>query len=300
MSNLNKDHELALTPINGSADHDWSTYLADFGAHLRSSGSSPVTAETYERRIRTYLAYFNEARTQFATPQLAFAAWQSTDSMRRLTGYALRSYELWLRDFAIADVCFGASRRLPAGSRPNPQPMSQRDFLLICRTARRILPRESGLSLRAFVLVLHELACEGLSFLRGTKSIGAQGCCAWMRGAFLPLSTRAMRVLRLLRRRSSIAPWMSARGQSLSAASLSYLFKRTCRACALPTRRLHHLRHTRLSAVANTPGLVPALFLAVSGHKDWSSARYYVRPHVGRLASMLAASRQLNVSGRDS
>lgn len=283
--------QLPLTSINGTRTTNW----AEFESYLLQTGRAAKTASIY----RSLLAkYFAEAKFALSTGS-AWLSWNVPAQEKRLTGYALRVYRQFLLEFYPEDTeSFFVPKKLPAASRPDPQPLESPDKLIrkLNQVAKKVLLHDTYLSVRVFLLTLRELGVRrneagGI----GWNDINWQEHSVVIHGKggkdrYLPLSRRLWKLFSLLRNRSHVSPWIGSRDQILSGDVMAHLLKKVAKAAGLPSIHCHAFRSTKLTEIGNREDFNPVLFMAISGHSDISMGKYYVKASLQRMKAMMELS----------
>ncbi len=266
--------ELVLTAFNTSREGDPS-----FAAYLEGLGSSPVTVRTYSRLARAWMERLKEGGKR-QTPAALWLAWDAPPQVKRLTGYACRAYARFSREILGREVDLGVPSRLPAASRPRPHAPGDDALRALRLAAKRSLPTETGHTMRVWISLV-----DALGLRRSESDVSwhqidldcAEITVTGKTGArTLPLPGRMVRVLGWLRRRHPATPWVGARGQRLTPATLYELFKGLARGIGMGQLRPHLLRHRRLTAICRTElGRDPLRVLRFSGQGHVGSLQYY-------------------------
>lgn len=265
--------ELVLTAFNTSEGAEPS-----FAAYLEGLGSSPVTVRTYSRLAAAWIGRVKAADGQ--TPAALWLRWGAPPQIKRLTGYACRAYARFSREILGREVDLGVPSRLPAASRPRPHAPGDDALRSLRLAAKRSLPLETGYTMRVWIALVDALGLRrsesdvswrqidlGRAEITVTGKTGART---------LPLPARLVGVLRWLRRRHPATPWVGARGQRLSPATLYEIFKGIARGIGMGGLRPHLLRHRRLTAICRTElGRDPLRVLRFSGQGHVGSLQYY-------------------------
>jgi hypothetical protein len=126
-------------------------------------------------------------------------------------------------------IDLGVPSRLPAASRPNPKPISEKHLRELGVAAKQLFPLETSFSFRVWIQFLNGTGC------RRSESEIDWTCVDWLRRSVvvrgktgereLPLSRKMIRCLQFLYRRGNSTPWTGHRAQRLSAGVLYCLFK---------------------------------------------------------------------------
>lgn len=266
--------ELVLTAFNTSGAGEPS-----FAAYLEGLGSSPVTVRTYSRLAGAWMERLEEGGDH-PTPAALWLRWGAPPQIKRLTGYACRAYARFSREILGREVDLGVPARLPAASRPRPHAPGDDVLRALRLAAKRSLPLETGYTLRAWISLVDALGLRRSESDVSWCQIDLDRAEITVTGKTgprtLPLSRRMVRVLRWLKARRPATPWIGARGQRLSPATLYELFKSVARAAGLGHLRPHLLRHRRLTTICRTDlGRDPLRVLRFSGQGHVGSLQYY-------------------------
>lgn len=285
---------LTLTSIGVTDGHD----LTGFENYLSQLGRSGKTVTEYSRSVKQYLAYLDSLTGMPSTT--AWLNWTVSNQQKRLTGYAVKAYSEFLREFQPdASRNFGIPSRLPAATRPDPKPLDDPEEVVrkLVQIAKKILPRDSYISLRVFVRVLRELATRrseagGI----GWNDIGWEESSVTIRGKGskirrLPVSKKLLRMFTILRARSTVSLWIGGQGQMLNSKGLADLFKKVAKVAGMPGLKCHTFRATRLTEIGNSENFNPLLYQTFSGHSDLGTAKYYVRADLNSMRNMLPRCR---------
>jgi integrase len=179
-------------------------------------------------------------------------------------------------------IDLGVPSRLPAASRPNPKPISEKHLRELGVAAKELFPLETSFSFRVWIQFLNGTGC------RRSESEIDWTCVDWLRRSVvvrgktgereLPLSRKMIRCLQFLYRRGNSTPWTGHRAQRLSAGVLYCLFKQAAEKIGHPDLRPHLLRQRRLTRLcSSTLGTNPLLVLSFAGQSSLSSLQYYYR-----------------------
>ena len=251
--------------------------IEGFEKWLFGSGASPVTVENYSRAVTAWLGVLeaNEGH-----PGAIWGRWNVGIATKRMTGFACRRYAEYVEETSGETLDLGIPKRLPAASRPNPQPVSDDDLGKLLRTAKAILPQETGFSVRVWLRFIESLG------LRRSESEISWNDVKWSEKSVLvngktgerelPLSRKLIKLLEWLHRRNWKYPWRGARGQELKGQVLYNIFKQVCVAAGTPNLHPHLLRHRRLTALCRSQlGSNQLLVLSFSGHSHVSALAHY-------------------------
>lgn len=267
--------------------------ITEFQEWLAETGATKVTIANYSRAVLRWFAVLSSDPKQ--RPAEVWRRWKATPPMKRLTGYALRRFCEFLKSVTGETVDVGVPSRLPSSSTPRPRPISDAELRTILRTAKAMLPLQTGFSFRVWVLFVEELG------LRRSESQVDWSQFDWIRGAVtvtgktgpreLPLGKQMIRRLRWLQRRHQAYPWRGARGQRLSAGGIYNLFKQVANAAGAGTLRPHLLRHRCLTRLCRARlGENQLLVLAFSGHSHVSSLSAYYAVSLEEKRALLHAA----------
>jgi integrase len=199
-----------------------------------------------------------------------------------VVGYACRRYATFASEVLGERIDLGIPSRLPAASRPNPKPISDKEFRKLSIAAKQLFPIETSFSFRVWLQFLNETGC------RRSESEIEWSCIDWLRRSVvvrgktgereLPLGRKMIRTLQFLFLRRRSVPWTGCRSQVLSAAVLYTLFKKAAVAIGRPDLRPHLMRHRRLTKLCSSAlGCNPLLVLSFAGQSSLSSLQYYYR-----------------------
>lgn len=264
--------------------------LGGFEAWLLASGSSEITVENYSRAVGGWLKILDR---NDGNPTDLWAHWHTGKATKRMAGFACRRYAEYVKATSGNMIDLGVPNRLPLSSRPNPKPISDTDFRKMLLSAKRVLPRETGFSMRVWLQFVSELG------LRRSESEVTIGAINWQEKAVrvtgktgereLPLSRKMVRRLAWLHRRNGFYLWRGARGQELRGRTLYNLFQQICTAAGLPDLHPHLLRHRRLTALCRSElGRNQLLVLSFSGHAHVSSLQPYYAVSLAEKRALLS------------
>ena len=265
------------------------TGMEGFEKWLLTAGASPVTVENYTRAVESWLGILADTSTR---PNLAWQQWDIGSASKRMAGFACRRFAEWVEEMTGEVLDLGIPKRLPAASSPQPKPISDEEFRGLLLAAKRILPTETGYSIRVWLQLLEALG------LRRSESEVQWSAINWTKKSVivtgktgareLPLSEKMLRRLAWLRRRNWSFPWLGARDQELRGRVLYNIFKRVCVAAGAPELHPHLLRHRRLTALCRSRlGTNQLLVLSFSGHAHLSSLQHYYAVSVEEKRSLL-------------
>jgi integrase/recombinase XerC len=215
--------------------------------------------------------------------------------MKRIIGYACRRYIAFMRGVMAETVELGVPSRLPEASRPNPRPVSADEFQKLSRAAKKLLPKETSLTVRIWLQFLRETGCRRAESDIDWTSIDWFRSSVTVRGKTgereLPLSRQMLRRFQFLfARKRRPYPWIGNRGQRLSMGVLYCLFKRISAAIGHRELRPHLLRHSRLTELcASELGANQLLVLSFAGSASLSSLRYYYNITLDQKRRLLEA-----------
>jgi integrase len=269
-------NNVALTSINESARFE--LVRDDFGTWLKSSGASDVTVTTYLALTGKWLRSLNE--DQGNRPAIVWQRSQMPESMKRLTGYACRRYRASVFEVLGEEIELGVPSRLPIGTRPNPNPISDDDLQGLHRAAKKLYPRETALSFRVWLHFMNETSCRRSESDIDWPAINWSQRSVLVRGKTgereLPLSSQMMRRLQFLFLRGGSYPWSGYRGQRLSGQVLYYLLKRAAKFIGRSELTPHLIRHRRLTKLCSSE-TNSLLILSFAGSSSLASLQYYYR-----------------------
>jgi integrase len=270
-------NELALTVINGTSAFD--SVRTDFEEWLRCSGASEITIRNYCSATRRWLEILSSNAN--LRPAVVYQRSALPKPMKRIIGYACRRYIAFMREVMGEIVELGTPSRLPAASRPNPRPISTDEFQKLSRAAKKLLPRETSMTVRVWLQFLYETGCRRSESDLEWSSIDWYRSSVTVRGKTgkreLPLSRQMVRRFQFLYARERRPyPWIGNRGQRLTVGVLYCLFKRISAAIGRSELRPHFLRHSRLGRLcASELGANQLLVLSFAGSASLSSLQYY-------------------------
>jgi len=260
-----------------------------FTEWMIKSGVSDGTTQDYCHAIARYFAYLE---TTSVSLERAFWQYDTTLSMRRLTGFALRRLERFYWEGEGKKIDFGIPPRLASPSRPKPSPVPRGEIFLILRTARRIYPRgrkkeRLGRTFRAWLLLTlewgarigeTEITWDQIDLERGSVLLRGKTGEDWA-----PISARGIRILGYLRRCAPAAsgPFTGIQGKMVSSDYLYRIFKDVCQTAGLDCHP-HQLRHTAVTEWGEAGVPLPYL-MRLSRHKSVGAVLWYLRPSEHRL-----------------
>ncbi len=218
--------------------------LKSFETWLRQTGSTPVTARIYRKGVERWLG---EIEDDLDSPQaIKWLQWTASPSVKRSTGYALRSFQAFLNSGFAGAAQLWTPRRLPPASRPRPQDVSDSGVRDLCFAAKRLLCTETSLTMRIWIRWLAESGVRRSESLIEWENINWERMSVTVHGKTgtreLPLSQKSLRRFLFLKLKGRLTPWTGAYGQTLGGGSLYNLFKKCSEAIAKPELRPHHLR----------------------------------------------------------
>ena len=268
--------ELVLTVINITSE--FISVRSHFEGWLKDTGASGVTVRSYVAAIRKWLRKID--LNPGVRPAVVWQRCNFSASVKRVVGYACRRYTMFASEVLDREIDLGVPSRLPAASRPNPKPISEKHLRELGIAAKQLFPIETSFSFRVWIQFLDETGC------RRSESEIDWSCIDWRRHSVvvrgktgereLPLSPEMIRRLQFLYLRGSSTPWTGHRDQKLSAGVLYCLFKEAAEKIGCPELRPHLLRHRRLSRIcSSTLGTNPLLGLSFAGQSSLSSLQYY-------------------------
>jgi site-specific recombinase XerD len=270
--------ELVLTVINTTSESN--SVRNDFEGWLKDAGASGVTVRSYVAAIQKWFKIL--ALNPGVRPAVVWQRSNFSASVKRVVGYACRRYTMFVSEVFDQRIDLGIPSRLPAASRPNPKPISEKHLRELGIAAKQLFPLETSFSFRVWIQFLNETGC------RRSESEIDWSCIDWLRRSVvvrgktgereLPLSRKMIRRLQFLYLRGNSAPWTGHREQKLSAGVLYCLFKEAAKKIGCPDLRPHLLRHRRLTRLcSSTLGSNPLLVLSFAGQSSLSSLQYYYR-----------------------
>jgi integrase len=270
--------QLVLTVINTTSE--FNSVRSHFEGWLKDTGASGVTVRSYVAAIRKWLRKID--LNPGVRPAIVWQRSNFSASVKRVVGYAGRRYTMFASEVLDRQIDLGVPSRLPAASRPNPKPVSEKHLRELGIAAKQLFPLETSFSFRVWIQFLDETGC------RRSESEIDWSCIDWIRHSVvvrgktgereLPLSPEMIRRLQFLFLRGSSTPWTGHRDQKLSAGVLYCLFKEAAQKIGCPELRPHLLRHRRLSRLcSSTLGTNPLLVLSFAGQSSLSSLQYYYR-----------------------
>jgi integrase len=270
--------ELVLTVINTTST--FNSVQGDFEGWLKDTGASEVTIRSYSAAILKWLKVL--ALSPGVRPAVIWQRSQLSPSIKRMVGYACRRYAMFALEVLGERIDLGIPSRLPAASRPNPKPISDRQLRELSIAAKQLFPLETSFSFRVWLQFVNETGCRRAESEIDWSSIDWLRRSVVVRGKTgereLPLSRKMIRTLQFLIHRRGSSPWIGCRSQKLSAGVLYCLFKKAAEKICRPDLRPHLLRHRRLTRLcSSTLGTNPLLVLSFAGQSSLSSLQYYYR-----------------------
>jgi hypothetical protein len=116
--------------------------------------------------------------------------------VKRLVGYACRRYTVFASEVFDRQIDLGVRSRLPAASRPNPKPISEKYLRELGVAAKQLFPLETSFSFRVWIQFLSETGCRRSerNRLELYRLVAPQRCGAGKTGEReLPLSRKMRR-----------------------------------------------------------------------------------------------------------
>jgi len=265
--------------------------IEDFEIWLFEAGASPVTVDNYSRAV---CAWFKVLEGNTGLPGVAWKRWNVGVATKRMAGFACRRYVEYVEETTGKRVELGIPKRLPASTSPHPNPVSDDDFTKLLRAAKRVLPTETGISIRIWLQFVEALGLRRSESEIEWAAINWVGKSVTVDGKTgpreLPLTDQLLKKLAWLKRRNWNYPWLGARGQALKGRTLYNLFKTICVEAGTPDLHPHLLRHRRLTALCRSQlGTNQLLVLSFSGHAHVSSLQSYYSVSVAEKRGLLAA-----------
>ena len=131
--------------------------LNSFESWLRQSGSTPVTTRIYRKGVERWLG---EMEDDPDSPQaIKWLQWTASPSVKRSTGYALRSFQAFLNNSFAGTAQLWIPSRLPPASRPRPRDVSDSVIRDLCFAAKQVLCRETSLTMRIWIRMAGRVRC---------------------------------------------------------------------------------------------------------------------------------------------
>ena len=270
-------HSLVLTAINRTS-FSFNSVRSDFEVWLKDAGASQTTVRGYGAAIQKWLKIL--ALSPGVRPAVVWQRSQLSASIKRVIGYACRRYSTFTSEVLGDRIDLGIPSRLPAASRPNPKPISDKHLRELGIAAKQLFPIETSYSFRVWLQFVNETGCRRAESEIDWSSIDWLRRSVVVRGKTgereLPLSRKMIRTLQFLFLRRSSAPWTGCRSQVLSAGVLYCLFKQAAKRIGRPDLRPHLLRHRRLTRLCRSAlGTNPLLVLSFAGQSSLASLQYY-------------------------
>jgi len=267
---MKKLHDITIFKSSRSA-------IEQFEAWLFEAGATEVTVENYSRAVRAWLAVLAESDEH---PGAAWTHWHVGKATKRMAGFACRRYINYLRETTGDMIDLGIPTRLPASSKPKPRPVSDAEFRALLLGAKRILPLETGYSIRVWLQFVAELGLRRSESEIEVSAINWREKSVFVDGKTgkreLPLSDKMLRRLAWLHQKNGDYLWRGARNQKLKGRVLYNIFKQVCAAAGAPNLHPHLLRHRRLTALCRSElASNQLLVLSFSGHASLSSLLPY-------------------------
>ena len=163
--------ELVLTVINTT--FEFNSVRNDFESWLRDAGASEVTIRSYVAAIQKWLKIL--ALNPGVRPVVVWQRSNASASVKRVVGYACRRYTIFASEVFDQRIDLGIPSRLPAASRPNPKPISEKHLRELGIAAKQLFPVETSLSFRVWIQFLNETGC------RRSESEIDWSCIDWLR-----------------------------------------------------------------------------------------------------------------------
>jgi integrase len=251
--------------------------LNSFETWLSQTGSTPVTARIYRKGVERWLG---EIEDDPDSPQaIQWLQWTASPSVKRSTGYALRSFQAFLNSSFAGAAQLWTPRRLPPASRPRPRDVSDSMIRDLCFAAKRLFGKETGFTVRIWIRWLAESGVRRSESQIGWEDIDWKRMSVIVNGKTgsreLPLGRKCLRRFLFLKRRGRSTPWTGGRGQKLAGGSMYNCFKRCCGSID-QSLRPHHLLHFCLTRLCRSSlGKNPLLVISLAGVSEVSTLRYY-------------------------
>lgn len=269
--------------------------IVGFRRWMKKNEASPETTRIYCGLVERWQSYVQNSNLP---EQEAWISWQApSKQIRRLTGYALRRYATFQQDVNGKIVPFTVPQRLPRTSRPNPNPISDKDLIRLRFAMKHALPEKTSISLRVWLMLLDELGLRrnetpqnwrSFQFEDAMPTVAVSGKTGTRT---LPLPPKLARKLRWLKTKRPTSPWIGAKGQTISPDTMYQQFKKAARSAGLDNIRPHHLRHRRLTKLCRSHlGSNQLLVLAIAGHQHVSSLQHYYKVSQTEMAEVLMAA----------
>ncbi len=114
-----------------------------------------ITGDSIRHYLSTAERWVEVLNSDSDDPGLAWLRWKAPASVKRLTGFAVRKYELFLRDVFNQEIFLGVSKKLPPSTRPRPHPFTDTEIRSLICTCRTTLKKpHASKSLRVFIHVV--------------------------------------------------------------------------------------------------------------------------------------------------
>lgn len=245
-----------------------------FEMWLRQRGASAETVRAYIRCLKNWDQ--NRLICNYRNAQ-AWAAWPVSPHTRRLAGYAARQYQNFSEEEGTpVDLRIP---RLRLVSRPHPKLISEVEIRLL-KLALRGLPKHTRYSMRVWIYVLDTLGIRRGETPMTWDHINFIDCTMIVSGKtgtrILPLTKKLVRLLKWLRKSHPRVPWIGAKGQAMSIATMAGLLRCAVIKANVPNIHCHLFRHRRLTHLCRSElGRNQLVVLAISGHAQLSSLQYY-------------------------
>jgi hypothetical protein len=267
------------------------SHLDSFRIWLSETGSSPITAKIYRKGVERWLGKIEN--NPDIPPSTKWLEWAAPASIKRTTGYALRSFHEFLNGVSKSPVEFWTPRRLPPASRPRPMEISGTVVHDLCLAAKRLFCKETSFTMRIWIRWLAESAVRRSESLIEWENISWERMSVTVHGKTgtreLPLSPSSLRRFLFLKQRGRSTPWIGARGQRLTTGSMYNLFKLCSRYIGRPDLRPHHLRHFRLTRIARAHlGCNELAVLQFAGLSNLSTLAYYYSVGLSEQKSLIS------------
>ena len=133
-------NELPLTVINRTSD--FNSVRSDFEVWLKDAGASQTTVRSYVAAIQKWLRIL--ALSPGVRPAVVWQRSRLSASIKRVVGYACRRYATFTSEVLGEGIDLGIPSRLPAASRPNPKPISDKHLRELGIAAKQLFPIETS------------------------------------------------------------------------------------------------------------------------------------------------------------
>ena len=149
--------ELVLTGINRTS-FSFNSVRSDFEGWLKDAGASQTTIRSYAAAIQKWLKIL--ALSPGVRPAVVWQRSQLSASIKRVIGYACRRYSTFTSEVLGDRIDLGIPSRLPAASRPNPKPISDKHLRELGIAAKQLFPIETSYSFRVWLQFVNETGCR--------------------------------------------------------------------------------------------------------------------------------------------